>query len=145
MLVWDDRGSGVWPYSIGQGGGRQALVTYVVGQPGFVKLGRTDDIHRRMRALQAGNPIRLELRAWIAGDHELDFRVRLRCAGILPIHHYIFGHGEDAIRITGTRYSEWYVDDQKLRGSMRYQFPGWLVEEARADQSTEVSVLEPLA
>jgi hypothetical protein len=62
------------------------LVYFLVGTPGFVKIGYTRNLAARVIDLQVGCPAPLELAAWVAGPPSLEREYHnrfatLRCAG----------------------------------------------------------------
>lgn len=98
---------------------RGVLLTYLVGQRGYVKLGRTDDFVRRICELQTGNPNQLYLRGWVLGDREREIRAHLRRKHtILP--EIILS----PFRIVN---SEWYVDNERTRRALyEVGFTEWI-------------------
>jgi len=77
------------------------MATYVLAVPGFIKVGRTTHIMRRLKALQTGSPHRIEIVGYMAGDHEGRIHATLVSGGVQ--------------RAEG----EWFVDGDNARGLLR--------------------------
>lgn len=76
------------------------MATYALAVPGFIKVGRTTHILRRIKALQTGSPHRIEIVGYIAGDHER------------RMHEMLIRNG--ATRAEG----EWFVDCPRVRATL---------------------------
>lgn len=76
------------------------MKTYALAGGGFIKVGRSSALPRRVRALKNGVPFKLELVGYVSEDIERDVLLELRRAG---------AHA----------YGEWFFDTPPVRRVLR--------------------------
>jgi hypothetical protein len=69
------------------------MVTYAFVCEGFLKVGRTERIDRRIRQVQLGCPFPVSILGSMDGDVERDAHVLLRDAGVRRLHGEWFEDG----------------------------------------------------